>query len=241
MHVLKVEAEGPTASFRYPFFMAGRQPTFEMPPPATIYGYICSALGEWIDPASLQFAYWFDHAGKSEDLEHFQAASVAPRSTFAWHGNKVSKNIEATVQPVRREFLFRPRLTLYLNNVALAPAFRSPRYAVTLGRSQDLFSYTRVTEIDLQEATSAYIDRTLLPGGLGRWSGSGIAVAMPRYIDYSRGRRVSFGQYVMVPTMLRPDLTPHPPPGDAYLIDPETEERDGCRRAVILHRFVDDE
>ena len=27
MRVVKVEAEGPTTSFRYPFFMVGRQPT----------------------------------------------------------------------------------------------------------------------------------------------------------------------------------------------------------------------
>lgn len=84
MRVLKVEGQGLTTSFRYPFFMVGQQPTFEMPPPATIYGHICSAVGDLVDPTSLQFAYWFDHAGNIEDLEHFHSTSVAPRSTFQW-------------------------------------------------------------------------------------------------------------------------------------------------------------
>ncbi len=59
MRVLKVVLEGITTSFRYPHFMMGVQPSFPMPPPATIYGHICSALGEWIDPKGLAFAYHF--------------------------------------------------------------------------------------------------------------------------------------------------------------------------------------
>lgn len=57
MQVLKVVVEGLTTSFRYPHFVQGVQPTFEMPPPATIYGHICSALGEWVDPKGVTFAY----------------------------------------------------------------------------------------------------------------------------------------------------------------------------------------
>ncbi len=239
MRVLKVEAEGFTTSFRYPFFMAGRQPTFEMPPPATIFGHLCSAVGDWLDPASLQFAYWFTHAGKVDDLEHFQATSVAPRSTFSWRGEKVPKNIEATVQPVRHEFLFQPKLTLYLPHLDLGPAFRSPRYAVTLGRSQDLFSYVRVAEIVLEEAPRAYLEGTLLPGSMSQITTAGIAIAMPRYIDYGRNRHVTFGQYVMV--QRRHVFNDPAQSGATYLVDPESSEHDGCRRAVIFHRFVDAE
>jgi len=36
MPVLRIEAEGLTTSFRYPHCLAIRQPTFLMPPPATI-------------------------------------------------------------------------------------------------------------------------------------------------------------------------------------------------------------
>ena len=238
MRVLKIEAEGLTTSFRYPFFMVGRQPSFDMPPPATIYGHICSAAGDWLDPVLLRFGYWFSHAGtKHEDLEHFHSTEIAG-GTFALGGAKVAKNVEAGVQPTRREFLLQPRLVLYLANLDLADAFRSPRYAVVLGRSQDLFTYTRVAEIDLIETEQAYIERTLLPGGPARWPGLGMAIAMPRFIDYRRNRQVTFGQYQMLQGRAsQEDLPRHP--DHRYLVDPETEERNGCHRAVIFHTFVD--
>lgn len=50
MQVLKIVLEGVTTSFRYPHFMLGVQPSFPPPPPATIYGHVCSALGEWVAP-----------------------------------------------------------------------------------------------------------------------------------------------------------------------------------------------
>ena len=67
MDVLKIVAEGVTTSFRYPHFTLGIQPTFDMPPPATIYGHICSAVGEWLDPDGLQFAYHFTAEAKAND------------------------------------------------------------------------------------------------------------------------------------------------------------------------------
>lgn len=70
MRVLKVVAEGVTTSFRYPHFIQQVQPTFPMPPPATIYGHIASALGEWFDPTGVQFAYHFTYAAKIRELEH---------------------------------------------------------------------------------------------------------------------------------------------------------------------------
>ena len=77
MRVLKVVAEGITTSFRYPHFMQQIHPTFPMPPPATIYGHICSALGEWVSPEGVRFAYHFTHDGEVEDLEHIIVLSVA--------------------------------------------------------------------------------------------------------------------------------------------------------------------
>jgi CRISPR-associated protein Cas5t len=70
MHVLKVVAEGSFTSFRYPHFIQKVHPTFEMPPPATIYGHIASVLGDWFDPTGVQFAYHFTYQAKGVDLEH---------------------------------------------------------------------------------------------------------------------------------------------------------------------------
>lgn len=235
MRVLKIEGEGLVTSFRYPFFVVGRQPTFEMPPPATIYGHICSALGDVVDPAGLHFGYWFRHEGKAEDLEHMQAISRAGGS-FSWQGQKVRENLSAVVQPLQREFLFHPRLVLYINHPEWEGAFRSPRYAVVLGRSQDLFSYNQVSVVDLEEASEAYLEHTLLPGALGERVRAGIAIAMPRYLDYAAAREPVFGQYVMVAARLRPSDLRHAGP---FLVDPETPLVDGCHRAVIFHDLVD--
>src|SRR5258708_7142170 len=70
MRVLKVVLEGETTSFRYPHFMFGVQPSFPLPPPATIYGHICSTMGEQVDLEGLRFAYHFTAEASFEDLEH---------------------------------------------------------------------------------------------------------------------------------------------------------------------------
>jgi len=230
--VVKVEAEGLTTSFRYPFFMWGRQPTFEMPPPATIYGHICSAVGDLLDPRGLRFGYWFAYEFRGEDLEHLHAINRGG-GTFSWRGQKVPKNLDAQVQPLRREFLLHPRLVLYLNRPDLLAAFESPHYAVGLGRSQDLFTYTRVSTVDLIEATQAYVEHTLLPGALGSQVDAGIAVSMPRFVDYDHDRAPAFGQYVMVQNRQWPRNN------GPFLVDPDTTEVNGCKRAVIMHGFVD--
>jgi CRISPR-associated protein Cas5t len=139
MRVLKVVAEGLTTSFRYPHFMQEIHPSFQMPPPATIYGHVASALGEWFDPSGVQFAYHFTYEGSCKDLEH---TIVLTPGVGYLPGSKIPKVLEGNVTPFTRELLFRPRLTLYLNRPEWESAFRSPHYVVTLGRSQDLFTYT---------------------------------------------------------------------------------------------------
>ncbi len=69
MRVLKVQCEAFTTSFRYPRIQAGSLRTFEMPPPATIYGHLAGVIGSWFDPEEMQFAYTFEHQGKGLDLE----------------------------------------------------------------------------------------------------------------------------------------------------------------------------
>lgn len=106
--------EGTTCSFRYPHFLVGRQPTYPLPPPATIYGHICSALGEWIDPQSLEFAYSFTHAGRADDLEHIHVATVGSgRPTKEWVH---PVNLDVTVSPLPREIFVFPQMTLYLRS-----------------------------------------------------------------------------------------------------------------------------
>jgi len=195
MKVLKVEAEGITTSFRYPHFKQAIHPTFEMPPPATIYGHICSALGEHVDPRGLSFAYEFTAAGKVVDLEHI---IVAERGSGKIEGTDYPEALRGTVSPFDRHLLFQPKLVLYLNRPDWLEAFRSPHYAVVLGRSQDLFWYRQVSVVEIERAPRACFAHTLLPYAMAPQVRRGYTVLMPRFLDYGRKRHPTFARYVVL-------------------------------------------
>ena len=170
MQVLKIVAEGMITSFRYPHFVQGVHPTFEMPPPATIYGHVCSAVGEFIEPDRTRFAYHFTYDAKFFDYEHLHFFGKEPK-----------------MNPFNRELLFNPRLTLYLSDISLEPHFASPRYPVVLGRSQDLMTYTSIEMITLQRAKQAYFTGTILNLDDAREiGGRTYAVTMPRFLNVDR-------------------------------------------------------
>ncbi|MEW6574355.1 MAG: CRISPR-associated protein Cas5 [Bacillota bacterium] len=237
MEVLKVVAEGITTSFRYPHFMQGVQPTFEVPPPATIYGHICSALGEWIDPEGIQFAYRFTYQARFNDVEHIHVLTPASGKL---PGTKIPKVLEGQVNPFKRVILFRPKLVLYLNRPEWEPAFRSPRYPVVLGRSQDLFTYTRIGVVKLLPAGKAYFEHTLAPYRMALQTGRGYVVLMPRFLDYRRGRAPVFGRYVVLHRRVYTDeLVKYEDAGpETYWVDPESPEEKGARLGLLFHAFV---
>ncbi len=232
MKLLRVQGQGLTTSFRYPFFMMGRHPTFPMPPPATIFGHICSALGEWIPPEGVEFGYHFSCLGKGTDLEHIHLLEQSG-GYFEVEGTRYPKRAEGAVNPFQRDVLFQPKLSLYLNKTEWLESFRNPAYAVVLGRSQDLFSYTDVRVIDAPEVP-AYVEHTLLPFGF-QGPSRGNSVVMPRFIHYERGREAEFEPYIVVQDRIFP--------AEPLPVDPESDERlapDGQRRkrGIVLHRFT---
>jgi CRISPR-associated protein Cas5t len=231
MEVIKVVAQGPVTSFRYPHFVQGVHPTFEMPPPATIYGHICSAVGDYFPPDATRFAYHFDYDAKFMDFEHLH-----------FFGSKPKMN------PFNRELLFNPRLTLYVDNLDLLPYFQSPTYVVTLGRSQDLMSYVSVEVVTLEHRDTTFYSGTLIPlrqaASIG---GNSYAVTMPRFIDAQRVPR--WGQYAIVRT---PILYPQADETLAFegesieiLVDPQPDARHPARkdlqRGIIWHEWIGDD
>lgn len=241
MRVLKVVAEGLTTSFRYPHFMQQIHPSYPMPPPATIYGHICSALGRWFEPAGVRFAYHFTHAGEVRDIEHIIVLSQA---TGKLAETKIPKVLEGNINPFERQLLFRPQLTLYINRPEWEPAFRSPHFAVVLGRSQDLFTYTSVSVVELKSARQAYFQNTLAPYEMAVQIGRGITVLMPRFLDYGNLRRPAFERYVVVQERVilpNEDLLEfeHLPSGP-YWVDPTAPEHNGVQRGLPFLSFVED-
>lgn len=240
--VLKVEMAGSITSFRYPHFVQGKQPTYEMPPPSTIYGHICSAVGDWVDPASIELGYHFTHNGKFIDFkEHLHFGD--PIQPF----------------PFDRELLFNPRLTLYVTPIALLNAFHHPRYAVALGRSQDLMTYQSVEVIELQQAKQGYFEHTLLPLHMGpRVRRAVITVVMARYIN--QHRQPSWATYTMLrERVLWPPLgaasTSELDDDEGLLLEgydrpidlwidpasPSDHKVPGAKRAIWFHRLVEEE
>ncbi|MHB0859402.1 MAG: CRISPR-associated protein Cas5 [Anaerolineae bacterium] len=236
MQVLKVVAEGVTTSFRYPHFMQSIHPTFEMPPPSTIYGHVASALGEWFDPVGVQFAYHFTYEARVSDLEHI---IVAVAGTGKLPGTELPQVLQGAVNPFSRELLFKPRMVLYLNMPEWEPAFRSPHYAVVLGRSQDLFSYRSVSVVDLQQTEEAYLEHTLLPYDMAVQTQRGYTVLMPRYLDHTHNRNPVFARYLVLHDRVTTrELQQFGNDSPVFWADPETRTAEGLPLGLVFHTFV---
>ena len=248
MRVAKIVIDAPVTSFRYPHFLIARQISFDMPPPSTIYGHVASAAGELLPPNSFQFGYAFEFQSRASDLEHQHIISPGgSRQSFTHQGKKLPVSVEATVQPHLRDFLFKPRLTLYLDPPQLAETFRSPTFCVILGRSQDLAQIVSVEEIDLQLAQGAYLEHTLLPFSFRPSISVGVTVSMPRYIEPPPDRRAHFDRFislrerVFAGTVERSEglgirrLIERDGASVSWWIDRATKAYHGVHRAVVFH------
>lgn len=240
MQALKIVLEGVTTSFRYPHFMLGTQPTFPLPPPATIYGHVCSALGDWVEPDGLAFAYHFTAAGEGDDLEHIHVLSA---SSGKLPGGE-RKALEGNINPFRRRILLFPQLTLYLNRPDWIDAFRKPRYPVILGRSQDLASYTRIEVVELKQTEQAYFEHTILPYSMATQVSAGVVALMPRWIDYRNRRRPVSARYLLLQQRVTTDrILRFGDQTPLYWSDPTAPLANGLPLGLWFHTFVgaDDE
>jgi CRISPR-associated protein Cas5t len=227
MRVLKITAEGLTTSFRYPHFMIGVQPTYEMPPPATLYGHIASALGYWFDPRGVRFAVRFTYRAKQTDIETtYFLKAVGGKMPNAKNHPKV---LEGNPNPLKRELLFFPRMVLYLDRPDWLEAFRHPHYTVVLGRSQDLFTYRAVEIVELHPTERAYLEHTLLPYDYAKRTAAGQSVLMPAWLDHQRRRFPTFERYVVLHRRVHSrDLLRWPDdPGPELWADPTEPEIQG--------------
>ena len=246
IRVLRVRITGLTASFRIPHVMIGRLPTFKMPPPATIYGFLAGALGIWFELNGLQFAYTFTYNGIAEDLE---LAHIVERAGGSFWKGGPPKNLQGNTNPQRREFLLHPSMTLYLAGNddlvnQLAVAIRRPQFAALLGRSQDLATCREVAFTELEPAREGFISHTILPWSLRQWVLPGTPVFMPKTISDSY-REPVFERYIEIghrPVNVyngSPDVTNVDSFGLFYIDRSEhyTNSMRTLYRAVIFHKL----
>ncbi|MCU7495369.1 MAG: type I-B CRISPR-associated protein Cas5 [Ignavibacteria bacterium] len=141
MKLLRIQIRSWTASFRYPGFISGFQPSLPVPPLSTIYGLISAARGIYTTPSDTAAGYIFQSKGKAVDLETIYELD--------------DTSLKAGMNVVRREILYEPELFLYLNNLEFEKDFKAPHYPLLLGRSSDLafVSSVKVIDVDLKENT----------------------------------------------------------------------------------------
>jgi len=148
MDALRILIEGWTASFRYPSFISGYQPTLPAPPISTIYGLISAAKGELVGPEDLSAGYVFECESKATDLETIY---------------ELSPNLRAKSNVIKREFLFNPRLYLYIKDLSYEQYFKKPHYPLLLGRSTDLAIVKEIKKVRLYEKENVDVGKTILP------------------------------------------------------------------------------
>lgn len=149
MEVLRIHKQGWTASFRYPAFISGFQPTLPVPPLSTLYGLLSSATGRVITPENTSLGSVFFSHGRAVDIETIY---------------EISENLYAKSNICKREMLFEPELFLYITAIELAEHFEQPHYPLLIGRSTELaMSVEKPQVVELKETVGVQLGHCVLP------------------------------------------------------------------------------
>lgn len=231
---LKVHTTSITSSFRYPHVNVGELPTFDMPPPSTIYGHISAVLGDLLPDSvsqELEFAYIFSYDGKAFDCETLHTTEITgEKSKLTYKGKVYKKNIEITTNVQSRQFLLNCDLKLYLKSDntdlldTLKKAFMRPYHPYILGRSQDLATCHKAEFISLTEQKNdIFMHHSLIPFSWRQYITAGEPVLMTSKIDHNNNRQPTFNRYLQLlkrPLMIydgSPDLIQNIP--DSIYVD----------------------
>ncbi|ORX22454.1 type I-B CRISPR-associated protein Cas5 [Thermoanaerobacterium sp. PSU-2] len=201
MKVLRVHLVGWTASFRYPIFITGYQPTLPVPPVSTIYGLISAAKGDYVTPLNTKVGYVMRSEAKGVDLETIYMLST---------DNSAKSNV------YKREFLLNPDLYLYLTDLSFKEIFKKPEYPLLLGRSSDLMMVEEVKEVDLmQKHGNKRVGGTVVPfEEEGIW---GPLQALPMYFSNTIPREaIGIKSYYVLENFIEYD-------GDSFWYDDELD------------------
>ena len=189
MKVYRVDISSWTASFRYPNIISGYQPTLPVPPISTVLGIINSCAGFYLNFNGLEFGYYFDYQATTTDLETIYQVEANGKSV----SNKMKSNV------INRDFLFDCRLFIYFKTDKYIDYFKKPHYPVLIGRSGDLATIDKISEMDLNEITAAEkikgqivpFENNMMPG---------IIQALPEYFtDEIPRKNIGTKAYSVIP------------------------------------------
>lgn len=178
---------GWTATFKMPLFYSntgikGSMPTMNVPPYTTIIGMLGSMVGRDLEPDEIKrIGFIFEYDKKGVDLEKLESYSLDTEKDI------IRRNTGIT-NPTQREFLIRPRLHIYLENVTLFEHyFKEPFNIPCFGRSQDIawletLKNGRQYEIvEAEEVQHGTVQNTLLP--FPQEGASGIIIPLVDYYE----------------------------------------------------------
>lgn len=162
--MIRVEIKSWTASFRYPTFQSGYQPTLPVPPLSTIQGILSAAKGEIVYFSEVPFVgYIFKSEGEGVDLERIYALG------------------KPETDVLKREVLLDNTLYLYLPD-EWRIYFKKPRFQLLLGRSSDVATIGKIEKVMLEERAGIPVGGTIVPITSGL---PGIVHTLPVEFDYS--------------------------------------------------------
>lgn len=171
MKFLRILVTGWTASFRYPALISGFQPTLPVPPLSTIYGLLSAIKGDYVTPDDMDVGFIFSYESKAVDLE----------TIYELEGLKGKSNV------VKREFLFNPKLYLYVSDLSFKKYIKNPKYPISLGRSSDLIMVEEVKEVELDKESGVKLGKTILP--FGTKGAFGVIQALPTHFTNTIPRK----------------------------------------------------
>lgn len=152
--VLHVKMEGFTAFFKHPLTITGTQISLPCPPYSTLLGMISAIAGRVISPLETRIGFEFHCSSRDLEIEKTDRLALS-KGILSPH--KEGQGI------IKRYVYFRPELDLYVSNLELEGAFRSPVSTPSFGRSQDIAWIKTVEKVELTKLPSGKIGPTLIP------------------------------------------------------------------------------
>lgn len=158
MRFLRIKCIGAFNSYRQPDFHTYHK-TLPLPPKTTIAGFIGSALGispsevnaDWLLQNRFKVGVIGSNKGQANDL--WQIRKYESKQIKLYQTGKVETPYKTAV--IVRELLFQSSLTLYLNFEkhsdfeTMQHALRSPKWALSLGREDELIKIEAIDDIDV--------------------------------------------------------------------------------------------
>lgn len=177
MRFLKIKCLGSFNSYRQPDFHTYHK-TLPLPPKTTVAGLIGSALGispaeineEWLLKEKFKMGVVGSNNGQANDL--WQIRKYESKQINAYKSGKESAPYKTAV--IVRELLYKSKITIYLtfdddsNFEIVKRALNTPKWALSLGREDELIRIESIEDIDLNKETKQYIlKETVVPGDIG--------------------------------------------------------------------------